>query len=153
MYETLKENLKNNGTVSAQMFFTSLQTTLDNESVAKLEAHKELLEKQGYIFEIDGNNVGIKQVPVIVAQNHAENIIEDVLECLNTNFDKVEDEVLIMSSCKGAVKAGQKLSTWQMSDIIEKWQTTKNPQTCPHGRPISKLIPTKEVAKFFLRGN
>ncbi len=56
-----------------------------------------------------------------------------------------------MSSCKGAIKAGQKLSTWQMTDIIEKWQTTKNPQTCPHGRPISKIIPTKEIAKFFLR--
>lgn len=152
LYETLKENLKNNGTVSAQMFFTSEQISLENESIAKLEANKELLEKQGYIFEIQENTVAIKQLPVVVAQNQAENIIEDVLECLNTNFDKVEDEVLIMSSCKGAIKAGQKLSMWQMSDIIEKWQTTQNPQTCPHGRPISKIIPTKEVAKFFLRG-
>lgn len=151
IYETLKENLEKNGEVSAQMFFTSAQTTLEPENIEKLEKNKEILEKQGYIFEINDNNVSIKQVPVVVAQNHAENIIEDVIECLNTNFDKVEDAMLIMSSCKGAVKAGQKLSTWQMSDIIEKWLTTKNPQTCPHGRPISKIIPTKEVAKFFLR--
>lgn len=151
IYETLKENLEKNGEVSAQMFFTSAQTTLEPENIEKLEKNKEILEKQGYIFEINDNNVSIKQVPVVVAQNHAENIIEDVIECLNTNFDKVEDAMLIMSSCKGAVKAGQKLSTWQMSDIIEKWLTTKNPQTCPHGRPISKVIPTKEVAKFFLR--
>ena len=108
-------------------------------------------ENNGYIFEIENNVVKIKQVPLIVAQNHAENILEDVLECLNTNFDKVEESILIMSSCKGAVKAGQTLSTWQMQDIIEKWQTTKNPQTCPHGRPISKVFPAKEVAKFFLR--
>ena len=151
IYETLKENLEKNGEVSAQMFFTSAQTTLEPENIEKLEKNKEILEKQGYIFEINDNNVSIKQVPVVVAQNHAENIVEDVIECLNTNFDKVEDAMLIMSSCKGAVKAGQKLSTWQMSDIIEKWMTTKNPQTCPHGRPISKVIPTKEVAKFFLR--
>jgi len=151
IYETLKENLEKNGEVSAQMFFTSAETTVEPENIEKLEQNKELLEKQGYIFEIKGNNVSIKQVPVVVAQNHAENIIEDVIECLNTNFDQVEDAMLIMSSCKGAVKAGQKLSTWQMSDIIEKWMTTKNPQTCPHGRPISKVIPTKEVAKFFLR--
>ena len=151
LYEKLKANLEQNSTISAQMFFTSTQAVLDNESISKLEQHRELLEKQGYMFEIDGNNVSIKQVPVIVAQNHAENILEDVIECLNTNFDKVEDEILIMSSCKGAVKAGQKLSTWQMLDIIEKWQTTKNPATCPHGRPVSKIIPTKEVAKFFLR--
>ena len=151
LYETLKDNLKNNGTISSQMFFTSIQTFLDNESIEKLKKNKDVLSKQGYSFEIEGNNVSIKEVPVIVAQNHPENIINDVLECLNTNFDQVEDEILIMSSCKGAVKAGQKLSTWQMTDIIEKWQKTKNPQTCPHGRPISKIIPTKEIAKFFLR--
>ena len=32
-----------------------------------------------------------------------------------------------------------------LNDIIEKWMTTKNPQTCPHGRPISKIIETKEI--------
>jgi len=153
LYETLKENLKNNGKISAQMFFTSLENQVEPENIEKLEKNKELLEQQGYIFEINGNLVSIKQVPVIVAQNNAENIIEDVIECLNTNFDQVEDAILIMSSCKGAVKAGQKLSTWQMSDIIEKWSTTTNPQTCPHGRPIAKTIPTKEIAKFFLRNN
>ncbi len=152
IYETLKKNFDNNGTIAAQMFFTSLSTPVDPENIEKLEQNKNLLEKQGYIFEInEDNTVIIKQVPVVVAQNHAENIIEDVIECLNTNFDRVEDSILIMSSCKGAVKAGQKLSTWQMTDIIEKWMTTKNPQTCPHGRPISKTIPTKEIAKFFLR--
>ncbi|MCQ2957771.1 MAG: DNA mismatch repair endonuclease MutL [Candidatus Gastranaerophilales bacterium] len=151
LYETLKENLKNNGEIASQMFFTSLETPLAPEDIEKLEKNKEILAKQGYAFEIKDNNVIIKEVPVVVAQNHAENIIEDVIECLNTNFDKVEDAVLIMSSCKGAVKAGQKLSMWQMNDIIEKWMTTKNPQTCPHGRPISKIIETKEIAKCFLR--
>ena len=151
LYETLKENLAKNGSISAQMFFTSEETELAPDEIEKLEKYKNILEKQGYIFSISGNKVSIKQVPVVVAQNHAENILSDVLELLDTNFDMVEDKVLIMSSCKGAVKAGQKLSQWQMSDIIEKWVTTKNPETCPHGRPISKLIPTKEVAKFFLR--
>jgi len=153
IYETLKENLKNNGTISAQMFFTSLATTLQFDEIEKLENNKEILENQGYVFEIKSDNVIIKQVPVVVAQNHPENIIEDVIECLNTNFDKVEDSVLIMSSCKAAVKAGQKLSMWQMTDIIEKWMTTKNPQTCPHGRPISRIIPTKDIGKFFLRND
>ena len=151
LYETLKENYQKNSCIPAQMFFTSEETELSNEEIEKLEKYKDILEKQGYIFNINGNKVSLKQVPAVVAQNHAENILNDVLELLDTNFDTVEDKVLIMSSCKGAVKAGQKLSPWQMSDIIEKWMTTKNPQTCPHGRPISKIIPTKEVAKFFMR--
>ena len=151
LYESIKENYKKNGTISAQMFFTSEEVELSADEIEKLEKYKDILEKQGYVFDIKDNRVSLKQVPAIVAQNHAENIITDVLELLDTNFDMVEDKVMIMSSCKGAVKAGQKLSQWQMIDIIEKWMTTQNPQTCPHGRPISKIIPTKEIAKFFLR--
>ncbi|MCR4881767.1 MAG: DNA mismatch repair endonuclease MutL [bacterium] len=153
LYETLKENYEKNGTISAQMFFTSEETELLPEEIEKLEKYKDVLEKQGYIFNINNNMVSVKQLPVVVAQNHVGDVLRDVLELLDTNFDQIEDKVLIMSSCKGAVKAGQKLSPWQMTDIIEKWMTTKNPQTCPHGRPISKIIPTREVAKFFLRNS
>jgi DNA mismatch repair ATPase MutL len=38
-----------------------------------------------------------------------------------------------------------------MEEIVKKLRTTKNPYTCPHGRPISHFISTKEVASFFDR--
>jgi DNA mismatch repair protein MutL len=55
------------------------------------------------------------------------------------------------TACKASVKAGQKLSLWQMQEIIKKWRTTKMPYTCPHGRPITHTIPHKEIAGFFQR--
>ena len=38
--------------------------------------------------------------------------------------------------------------------VLEKQETsitTENPETCPHGRPISKFFEHKELAKFFQR--
>ena len=80
-------------------------------------------------------------------------ILADIFEHIDGDIDNMEEKILITTSCKAAVKAGQKLSTWQMQEIIKKWRTTKLPYTCPHGRPISKFFEHKELAKWFQRSN
>ncbi|MDD3593108.1 MAG: DNA mismatch repair endonuclease MutL [Candidatus Gastranaerophilales bacterium] len=151
IYENLKESLKNNGSVPSQLFFTSNKIVLEPSEIALIEENAQVLEKFGYKFEIDENTVSIKQLPAVTAQNNPDNVVGAVVECLHTNFDKLEDKMLIMTSCKAAIKAGQKLSLWEMQDLIKKYRTTQNPQTCPHGRVISHIIPEKDLAKFFGR--
>ncbi len=151
LYEQLKETLKNNQEIVSQLFFTSEEIELTNDELEKIESNKQLLEKMGYKVEINGNLASLKQVPHIVAQNNAENIIQDLLECLDTNFEQTEDKILMMSACKSAVKANQPLSLYQMQTVIDNWRTTKLPQTCPHGRPICHTIEHKELASWFFR--
>ena len=151
LYEQLKESLKNKNEIVSQLFFTSEEIELSNEEIVIIENNKQLLEKMGYKIEINNNIASLKQVPHIVAQNNAENIIQDLLECLDTNFEQTEDKILMMSACKSAVKANQQLSLYQMQTIIDNWRTTKLPQTCPHGRPISHIIEHKELASWFFR--
>ena len=151
LYEQMKETLANNKEIVSQLFFTSEEIELTEEEIEKLENNKVLLEKMGYKIEIKDNLAVLKQVPHLVAQNNAENIIKDLLECLDTNFEQREDKILMMSACKSAVKANQPLSLYQMQTIIENWRTTKMPQTCPHGRPISHIIEHKELASWFFR--
>ena len=99
----------------------------------------------------------------------ANNIIQDSINCdrfpkiidkeikniiiymLQQDLDTKEERILITTSCKASVKAGEKLTLWQMEEIVKNLRTTKNPYTCPHGRPISHFIPLKEVAFFFDR--
>lgn len=151
LYEQMKETLAGNKEIISQLFFTSEEIELTQEEIEKLESNKVLLEKMGYKIEINDNLAVLKQVPHIVAQNNAENIIKDLLECLDTNFEQREDKILMMSACKAAIKANQPLSLYQMQTIIDNWRTTKLPQTCPHGRPISHTIEHKELASWFFR--
>jgi DNA mismatch repair protein MutL len=88
-----------------------------------------------------------------LAKVNPKDIIADILENLEgDSIDNLEEKILITTSCKASVKAGTKLSIWQMQEIIKNWRTTKMPYTCPHGRPISHIIPHKELAGFFQRG-
>jgi len=78
-------------------------------------------------------------------------LLLNLLEDFQTNVEDIENKILTTMACKAAVKAGEKLNIFQMKELISNWRTTKNPQTCPHGRPISVIIPHKKIASFFLR--
>ena len=109
-------------------------------------------EKFGYGIEfLKENEIIFRKVPQMLAKVNPQEILADILENIDGNLDRLEEKILITTSCKASVKAGQKLSTWQMQEIIKNWRTTKMPYTCPHGRPISKIIPHKEIAAFFQR--
>ena len=82
---------------------------------------------------------------------HAFVYMRKYISYKNNILLNLEERILITTSCKASVKANTKLSIWQMEDIIKKWRTTQMPYTCPHGRPIAKTIPHKELAGFFQR--
>ena len=109
-------------------------------------------EKFGFGIEIlNETEIILRKVPMLIAKVSPKEIIADILENIEGDIDRLEEKILITTSCKASVKAGQKLSIWQMQEIVKKWRSTKMPYTCPHGRPISHIIPHKEIAAFFMR--
>jgi len=56
-----------------------------------------------------------------------------------------------MAACKMAVKAGDPLAEAEMKKLVEDLATLDNPFFCPHGRPITILIPTSDIARRFKR--
>ena len=61
------------------------------------------------------------------------------------------NEVLHMTACKAAIKAGQLLNMRQMRQLIIDLCNTEHPFTCPHGRPCMIEITTDELYKMFKR--
>ena len=56
-----------------------------------------------------------------------------------------------MVACKGAVKAGQKLSVPEMQSLIDQLFACENPYICPHGRPIVIKFSLADLAARFGR--
>lgn len=54
-------------------------------------------------------------------------------------------------SCRTAIRNGQKLTIKQMQNIVDNWKITKNPHTCPHGRPIYLSLEESSLYRFFRR--
>jgi DNA mismatch repair protein MutL len=38
-----------------------------------------------------------------------------------------------------------------MQTLLEQWQATRQPRTCPHGRPIYLPLAETSLARFFRR--
>ena len=54
-------------------------------------------------------------------------------------------------ACGSALKAGQKLSHEEMNALLNNLFATKNPYSCPHGRPTLVRISLDELKRRFLR--
>ncbi len=146
------EKLKNNKNVSSQILLISDVIDLEATDVELLNESKEKLNQFGYQIEILApTKIIFRKIPQILSHVNLQDIVSELLDNIRGNLDTLEEKILITTSCKAAVKAGEKLSIWQMEELIKKWRTTKHPYSCPHGRPISKTIQTKDIASYFLR--
>ena len=57
----------------------------------------------------------------------------------------------VATACRSAIRNGTPLSLPEMQTLIDQWKSTKNPRTCPHGRPIYLSLEESSLARFFRR--
>jgi len=146
------EKLKKQKQAASQLLFISDVLEVSASEAQLIKENKEKFEKFGYGIEfLKDNQLTFKKVPQLLAKANPKDLLADILENLQGDLDGLEEKILISMSCKASIKAGQKLNMWQMQEIIQNWQTCEKPYTCPHGRPISKTIPHKQIAAFFER--
>ncbi len=146
------EKLQAEKQVTSQLLFISdiLQVSATEAELIKENLDK--FEKFGFGIEFTSDTeLLFRKVPQLIAKTNPKEILSDILENIEGDIDNLEENILKTTACKASVKAGQKLSLWQMQEIIKKWRTTKLPYTCPHGRPVNKVIQHKELASWFQR--
>ncbi len=150
------EKLRSQKEISSQLLIVSDVIDVEPIDAQLLDNAKFQLEKYGYKIEtISDRQIIFKKIPQILARAKLQEVLSELLNNLkntpDNELDTKEEKILITTACKASVKAGDKLTLWQMEEIVKNLRTTKNPYTCPHGRPISHFIPKKEIASFFNR--
>ena len=146
------EKLMAEKNIISQMLFVSDVVPVSSTEAELIKENIDKFEKFGFGIEfLKENELIFRKVPQMIAKVNPKEILADILANIEGNIDRLEEHILITTACKASVKAGQKLSTWQMQEIVKKWRTTKMPYTCPHGRPVVKFFPHKEIAGFFQR--
>ena len=122
-----------------QKLVSAISLELSSAKAEILHGNKSRLNELGFDFDSDHNLIAVPQL--LLGSDKLEGFISDVLSELETGahrLDTVEnlaDEVAFMKSCRGAVKANQKLSLPEMRRLLSDMQTIENPWACVHGRP------------------
>ena len=146
------EQLKKTKNIDCQLLFISDVIEVSPSDKVLLEANKDKLLKFGYDIDfMSDHEVIFRKIPQILSKVSPKEILADILEHISGDIDNIEEQILITTSCKAAVKANTSLNMFQMQEIIRNWRTCEKPFTCPHGRPISKILEHKDIAKFFQR--
>ncbi|MEI8128253.1 MAG: DNA mismatch repair endonuclease MutL [bacterium] len=146
------EKLKSQKQPASQLLFISDVLQVSATEAELINENREKFEKFGYGIEfLKDFELIFKKVPQMLSKVSPRELLADILENLSGDLDGLEEKILIMTSCKASVKAGQKLNIWQMQEIIKNWRTCEKPYTCPHGRPIAKTLSHKQIAGFFER--
>ena len=140
-----------------QSRITPLRLDLEVRQAERMHAHLERLAEIGFQFEsIDGEWHCIA-APLLVPEGRLRQFIYDLLQDLGDDaapletLERRQDYIAFMQSCRGAVKANQKLTLAEMRRLIEDMRRIPNPWACVHGRPTALRIPVNQLDHHFGR--
>ena len=148
-YERFLKDLKEK---NIQKLLEPIVLNLDYKEYQFLLEHKDELRDYGFIVEDFGtNSIVVRGIPPILTKKDAEEAIRDIAQIGAKSIEEKRDELIKLISCKGAIKAHQKLSQFEMEKLLMDLLKCENPYTCPHGRPTMIKIKNEDLEKMFKR--
>ena len=152
LYEELKDKFYSRKLESQQLLIPQkIEVTAVEKSI--ISENQEIFSEFGFdIDQFSDNEMLLRAVPAFDFREDVKNVLQKLLEDLkNENEIKnLRENIIISMSCKGAVKAGQKLDMGEMRNMVRRLHEVGK-YTCPHGRPIIVKLTKNDLDKMFGR--
>ena len=156
IYEQLRERA-DKGQVEVQQLLSPEPVDLSpSEAAAVLESQDILRDLGIHVEPFGGDTVLISGYPSMLRGVDPVELVRQVAAQLAQGDSKpqrrdVLDELLNMMSCKAAIKAGDRLSSEEISTLIEQRHLVQDSHHCPHGRPTTLVFTKDELDRQFKR--
>jgi DNA mismatch repair protein MutL len=156
IYEQLCRKLSQ-GSLTSQRLLIPATVDLNEAQSAAVKDAEMILQKLNIEIEPFGpNTVAVHTFPEILSKTEPEQFIVELLDLVSDKEVSPDPErllhhVLDMAACKAAIKAGQKLSAVEISQLLEDKETLQRSSSCPHGRPTTIKFTLKDLEKQFKR--
>jgi DNA mismatch repair protein MutL len=114
------------------------------------------LAGEGFILEdFGGDSFLVRALPVVLGRLEGTSTIDEIASDLVSTDSSLavssRERITRIVACRGAIKAGTVLSKEQCQRIVDQLRRTKNPFTCPHGRPTIIRYTRTELDSMFRR--
>lgn len=159
MFEALLARVTDTN-LESQRLLTPVVLDATPTQISRLDELAPLLERIG----IEAGPLGPRQIAVRAFPTFLFDRNVDPGEFLPDLFEKAgasdfapgsEDalrDVLDMMACKAAVKAGDRMSDGELSELLKLREAVERSSNCPHGRPTTVRLTIRELEKLFGRG-
>jgi DNA mismatch repair protein MutL len=156
LYNEIKARLQDGPLASQQLLVPDLVELPQQEFYAVMDLAEDLARFGTHVEAFGERTVIVRAFAQILGKFDARSFIEDLLSDLEgpdgarRTGGRLEKIIRLMA-CRGAVKAGQRLSAEQMRHLLEKRAALDSAETCPHGRPTTVRLTRAELEKQFRR--
>ena len=152
LYEELKDKFYNKK-LESQHLLLPLKMEITGIEKNIIFENIEIFRDFGFdIDEFSEDEIVIRAVPAFDFRDSIENVFLQLLMDLKNEVEikDLRENIIISMSCKGAVKAGQKLDMFEMQNMVRRIHEVGK-YTCPHGRPIIVKLSKNDLDKMFGR--
>ena len=157
LFERLSRAFEESGETGQRLLFP-LTIRLTKAEFEQVEALTDILNRVGFEVEgFGGNTIIVHAVPDPHPYFDPERCLREMIDELVAGSDltrsaKNQHEKIAMTfACKGAIKAGQRLSETEMQELFDQLFATELPYHDVHGRPTIVRLSKGELERKFGR--
>ena len=157
LFETYLEQAERRA-VEVQGLLFPLVIELGAADLALAEREREEFERLGFRFEPFGTGaVRLETLPAVAAEVEPERLFRELLGLAAEARSAVADSALLRrrlvttAACHAAIKVNHPLGVVAMQALLDSLYATRNPTTCPHGRPVLFRLTLDELERAFRR--
>lgn len=153
LFENIKAWIQNPDWPSSEILLQPI--TIEVANIPNLDEKLDEINALGFDVSMIGENkVAIYSVPQVfsVYKIDMEKIFNHILYLDTITFDYILDKIFATHACKVSIKAGDRLSMPEMSNLVKEWLTAiPGLFVCQHGRPFFIKTPKWDIDTFFDR--
>lgn len=141
--------LKNQSTRGdRQPLLVPLEISLHPSQSEVLQSLWNELRVLGFTLELSSPTcLSIQAIPPLLKPGAAKEFIEDI----TLGKARSMDDLWALMACRGAIKAGDKLTHDEALALVESWNELPHKDYCPHGRPVAIRWGVRDLEKLFKR--
>lgn len=154
--ERLKQQLEDKK-VTSQKLLLPLDIELEEIYLEVVEQHLEYFTNLGFDINLEGNNLHVSAMPMLIDADSPDKMVLDLIKELNkygnTNvLEAHQEDILSTIACHSAVRANHSLTIPEMNAMLRDMEQTLRANYCNHGRPTWFLLTMQELDGMFMRG-
>jgi DNA mismatch repair protein MutL len=130
----------------------AMPVSLDFGSLAQLvPCYLESFAEAGFEMEhFGGSTYLLRSMPDTFRGDFSESTLLDMMqELAGDQMQNQQEKVAVALSCRAAIKAGTRLTSAEMIDLLDKLYETDLSVTCPHGRPVVLSFDNDRLFRLF----
>jgi len=153
LFERLKEEF---GNTDSQALLVAQPVMMSAEEQNAALQNAKTLHDLGFEIEDFGDSVLLRQVPTYIGAAEGVELLRELAEKLaaggkNAGGSDILDDLLHITACKAAIKAGKESAPQALLEIVKTVLTDPRIRYCPHGRPVLIVMTKREFDRRFGR--